>query len=167
MLQTKRTNLTKLQLHLRPLIMPAIVPQSNFNNSSEPPTAAYSLRDWLYDLQDDNGDDLLHATYPSTDAGKIFVLCEKSKATKALQLFHNLIDLASQVFPDEVITQYFGVNRDLPIVPNHPRATAELSSYASTLATYAAVFNPQDGPAPPVQHQSNPRGPKRTRDGEV
>ena len=136
-------------------------------NKSDNQTEAYSMREWLYDLQDDNDEDLLHAAYPSADSGKIFVLCEKPKATKVLQLLHNIVELASQVFPDEAIRMYFGANKDLPLVQHHPRATAELSSYASRLATYAAVSNPQGDPEASTYSQQAQRGPKRTRDGGV
>ena len=100
-------------------------------------TTTYSLREWLYDLQDDNSEPLIHATYPSAETSKIFVLCEKAKAIKVLQLLHNIIDLSGQLFSEDALQSYFGVDKDFPLVHNHPRATAELSSYASTLATYA------------------------------
>ena len=97
-------------------------------NDDQPPTReAYSLRKWMYDLQDDNGDELIHAVYPSSDEAKIFVLCEKIKAVQVLQLLHNLLDLSAQVFPKEALVTYFGPNKDLALVHNHPRTTAELS----------------------------------------
>ena len=44
------------------------------NNESEqepePPTEPYSLRDWLYDLDDKNGRPLIHAAYKSAQDGK-------------------------------------------------------------------------------------------------
>ena len=136
---------------------------------SDPILEPYSLREWLYDMQDDKGEPLIHATYPSADKGKKFVLCEKSKSIQVLQLLHNLIDLTAHVFPDEALTTYFGPNKDLPLVHNHPLTTAELSTYATTLASYATAQNPQDAPTlhQQTQHtQPNQRASKRTRDGE-
>ena len=114
--------------------------------SPEPTLESYSLREWMYDLQDDQGEPLVHAAYPSAADRKIFVLCEKSKSIQVLQLLHNLIELSSQIFAEPALITYFGPNKDLPLVHNHPRATNELSSYATTLASYATTHSPQDAP---------------------
>ena len=135
------------------------------NEHDKEPTP-YSLREWLYDLQDDNGEPLIHATYPSAETSKIFVLCKKAKSIKVLQLLHNLIELAAQIFPETTLQAYFGEEKALPLVHNHPRTTAELSSYASTLASYATVSNPQEEAAPQTGLTTS-RGPKRSRDGVV
>ena len=134
--------------------------------STNDSTTLYSLREWMYDLQDDNGESLIHATYPSAETHKIFVLCEKTKAIKVLQMLHNLIEIAGQLFTDDALKTYFGPEQDLPLVHNHPRATAEMSTYANTLATYATVSNPQEEHSP-ISSSQDQRGPKRTRDGNV
>lgn len=78
-----------------------------------PATEPYSLREWFYDLTDTDNEPLLHAVYPSSDANKIFVLCEKQKAVKVLKLLHNLVDMASIDFPDEALLEYFGTNKQI------------------------------------------------------
>ena len=69
------------------------------SNSHSPTTEAYSLREWFYDLMDVDNEPLIHAAYPTADANKIFVLCEKSKSIKVLQTLHNLVELVSIDFP--------------------------------------------------------------------
>ena len=73
-----------------------------------PHTEPYSLREWFYDLTDVDGEALIHAIYPSADPNKVFVLCEKQRAVKTLQVLHNLVDLVSLEFPSEALTVYFG-----------------------------------------------------------
>ena len=133
---------------------------------SEKQTEDYSLREWLYDLVDDNNDSLIHSAYPSAETNKVFILCEKAKAVQVLQILHNLVEITDQLFPNEAMLHYFGPNKDLVLVYNHPRPTAELSTYASKLAGYATMSNPQDAPAS-ISTKADQRGPKRTRDGEV
>ena len=128
----------------------------------EPLTESYSLREWFYDLLDGNGENLIHAAYPSTETNKIFILCERVKTTQVLQILHNRVEIMDDLFLDEALTRYFGKDKDYALVFNHPCPTAELSTYASKLASYATTSNPQDVPnaSPPSQNQ---RGPKRMR----
>ena len=76
-------------------------PPSDGNESDPPHTEPYSLREWMYDILDENGEPFIHAAYTSADKGKFFVLCEKAKAIQVLQMLHNLHNLAAHVFPVE------------------------------------------------------------------
>ena len=136
-------------------------------SGSDPTPEPYSLREWLYDLTDDNNEALIHAAYPSTNDAKIFVLCARAKAVQVLHLLHNMVDIASQVFPEEAMVSYFGPNKELPLVHNHPRASSELSSYATKLAAYATASNPQEEHTSSQPSDPTQRGPKRNRDGEI
>ena len=118
----------------------------------------------MYDLTDADGEPLIHALYPSADAGKVFLLCEKSKSITVLKLLHNIVEIAAQVCPEETLTTYFGPNKCIPLVYNHPRATEDIASYATKLASYVTNSNPQD--APETQASQTNRNAKRTRDGE-
>ena len=130
-----------------------------------PATEPYSLREWFYDLTDTDNEPLLHAVYPSSDANKIFVLCEKQKAVKVLRLLHNLVDVASIDFPDEALLEYFGANKQNPFVHNHPKATAQTTAYGSHLTTFVTAGNPQENLQQHNAHVDPPRNAKRTRDG--
>ena len=112
----------------------------------QPTTELYSIREWIYDLNDNDDEPLVHAMYPSADNGKAFILCEKGKALTVLHLLHNIVEIASQVFPEEALQTYFGQDKTNPLVWNHPRATAGSTTYASKLATFATTSNPQDTP---------------------
>lgn len=87
----------------------------------------------MYDLNDADGEPLIHSLYPSVDDGKVFLLCEKSKAITVLQLLHNIVEIAAQVFPEKALTTYFGQEKRIPLVHNHPRATEDNASYATKL----------------------------------
>ena len=132
--------------------------------AQEPNQEQYSLRDWMYDLTDTDGEPLIHAMYPSADSGKAFILCEKAKALTVLQLIHNIVDIASQVFPEQALVTYFGENKHIPLVHNHPRATEGTTTYASKLAAFATASNPQE--TPDSQQQTSQRNAKRNRDGK-
>ena len=131
-----------------------------------PPTEPYSLREWFYDLTDVDGESLIYAIYPSADSNKVYVLCEKQRAIKTLQVLHNLVDLVSLEFPDEALLVYFGTNKQNPSVHNYPRATPQSTAYSSHLANFATQGNPQDTIQNAVIHQSqeNTRNSKRNRD---
>ena len=141
-------------------------PDVDTNNTEPPTTELYSLREWFYDLTDTDGEPLLHAVYPSADTNKIFVLCEKRKSVKVLQLLHNLVNIVELDFPDDALQVYFGSNKQNPLVHNHPKATAQTTAYGSHLTTFATAGNPQDV-SPPSSLQPGPsRNMKRTREGE-
>ena len=69
-------------------------------------TEAYSLRQWLYDFNAPDSTPLIHAAYRSAVDDKIFVLCERAKATPVLEVLHNLHELAKSVFPTEALSLY-------------------------------------------------------------
>lgn len=144
--------------------------QSNFSTEKDPPTTEpYSLREWFYDLQDIDGESLIHSFYPSTDANKVYLLCEKLRAVKVLQLLLNLVAMVGLDFPAEALTVYFRENKLNPTVHNYPRATPQTTAYSNHLANYATISNPQEE----MHHQHTPAQPelnrnsKRTRDGEI
>ena len=136
----------------------------NQTQDQDPPTEMYTLREWFYDLMDDQNEPLIHSVYPSADANKIFVLCEKQKAIKVLELLHNLIEAISQDFPATAIAEIFGTNRDMPLVHNYPRASSQLSRYAASLSAHAMAPNPQEE-QPNVQHNQDTNR-KRNRQGD-
>ena len=111
------------------------------SNPSPPTTEAYSLREWFYVLTDVDKEALIHAVYPTADTNKIFILCEKSKAVKVLQIIHNLVHLVGIDFPDEALPVYFGTNKQNPAVQNHPKATPQTTAYSSHLTSYATAGN--------------------------
>ena len=140
--------------------------QQDTQKTQQPPapTEMYTLREWFYDLMDEDNEPLLHSVYPSADTNKIFVLCEKAKAIKVLELLHNLQEAASHDFPQTAIEAIFGNNGELPLVHNHPRATSQLSKYAARLATHALAQNPQEEQLTTAQQQEENR--KRNRKGD-
>lgn len=138
-------------------------PQST-ENATKPPTEPYSLREWFYDLTDVDNEPLIHALYPSSDASKSFLLCEKGKSVKVLQLLHNVVDLVGIDFPNEALTTYFGTEHSNPSVHNHPKATVATTAYSQHLTAYATTCNPQDE-TPPPNPAEPARNAKRTRDG--
>lgn len=88
---------------------------------TETPTEPYSLRDWLYDLDDKDGRSLIHAAYKSAQDGKIFVLCEQSNVQQVLHVLHNIVQYSSVIFSDAALATYFGPNKDNPVIINHLR----------------------------------------------
>ena len=141
------------------------------NTQSETPTAPttelYSLRDWLYDLDDNSGLPLIHAAYRSAHKGKIFVLCEQTKMTQVLHVLHNIVQYASTVFSDDALTTYFGPEKADPCILNHPRSNTAHGTYASSLSALATAANPQDEMKATASNNSNPRTTKRLRDDTI
>ena len=130
-------------------------------------TELYSLREWFYDLTDTDNEPLLHAVYPPADENKIFILCEKQKGVKVLNLLHNLVDIAGIDFPEEALVEYFGSNKQNPLVHNHPKATAQTRAYGSHLTTFVTAGNPQEVTQHTHQPDPGTRNAKRTRDGDL
>ena len=141
--------------------------EDNDTSNDTPPTEPYSLREWFYDLSDVDTEPLIHSIYPSTDDNKVYLLCEKRRAVKVLQILHNLVEIASIDFPDDAMIVYFGTNKKNPSVHNYPRATPQSTAYSNHLASFATAGNPQDEPSQPTSQPPRevPRNAKRTRDG--
>ena len=77
-------------------------------------TYEYSLRNWFYDLEDEDKIPLLHAVYSMPNSTTIKVLCERSKQYKVLNLLHELLEITTEFFPSEAIAAYF------PHAQSHP-----------------------------------------------
>lgn len=139
------------------------------NSPPSPPSESYSMREWFHDLQDDDGEPLIHAIYPSIDENKVYLLCEKQRTVKVLKLIHNLVDIAGMDFPEEALLVYFGANKQNLSVHNYPRTTPQTTAYSTHLAAYATASNPQDEmPSSQLSAQNDIiRNTKRTRDGEM
>ena len=130
----------------------------------------YSLREWLYDLEDDDGTPLIHAAYIMPASTTIKILCERSKRFRVLQLLHELQDHVQQFFPPEAISKYFPNSQSHPFeVEKFPTVSQQCGTYANELAAFA-MGNPQDEsvdpvPATPV-NDNGKSATKRTRQGE-
>ena len=127
-------------------------------------TEAYSLRDWVYDLDDKDGRSLIHAAYKPAQDGKIFVLCEQANVRQALHVLHNIVQYASAIFSAEAIDTYFGPNKDDPVIMNHPRTDSLQGTYVTSLASLATLANPQEEHPPSTKPHQQPQPTKRKRD---
>ena len=130
-------------------------------------TEQYSLRDWLYDLDDNSGSPLIHGAYRSAHKGKIFVLCEQAKVTQVLHVLHNIVQYASTIFSDDALTTYFGGEKADPCILNHPRSNTAHGTYASSLSALATAANPQDEMKTTTSSNQNNRTTKRLRDDSI
>ena len=137
--------------------------------NSEPIKYNYNIRNWFYDLLDNEGHNLIHAVYTTNDEAKIKVLCEFRKRFLVLNILHTLVDTISSLFPTQAISTYF---------PNHPtqqftvdkfpQVDPQCGNYAAELTHYA-TSNPQGEPDGNNTSDTTqpPQNNKRSRDGEL
>ena len=134
----------------------------------EPIKYNYNIRNWFYDLLDNDGHNLIHAVYTTNDDTKIKVLCEFRKRFLVLNILHQLVDTISQVFPAPALSTYFPHHPTQQfIVEKFPKVDPQCGTYAAELTHYA-TSNPQGEPdgENPTEAPQNPPTNKRSRDGE-
>lgn len=141
----------------------------NKEKTNEPPsTYQYSLRDWFYDLEDNDGSNLIHAVYIMPKTTTIKILCERSKRFRVLQLLHEIHDHVQAFSPPEALDKIFPTAQSYPFeVEKCPKVSQACGTYANELAAFV-MGNPQGeaidpAPAPPDPTSNTT---KRTRQGE-
>ena len=135
-------------------------------SSQHPVSYQYSLRDGFYDIEADDGTNLIHAVYSTNDSSIIRVLCETRKRYVVLDILHNLYVQVQQHFPPEALTTYFPTYDTHPfLVDKFPRVAAECGTYAQELTRFT-TNNPQEDSQDVIQGQDmSNTGTKRQRDG--
>ena len=116
------------------------------NATQSPNKYNYNLRNWFYDLQDNDGSPLIHAVYNTNATNKIKVLCEYRKRFLVLNILHDLVPTITATFPAAAISIYFKYQATLPFtVDKFPRVHPKCGSYAAELQNYVTT-NPQSAP---------------------
>jgi len=105
-----------------------------------------SLRMLMYLCLSQDQDNLFHAVYPTTEKGKIYVLCTQDHRDEALTQLHHLEEAAQCYFPDEVLQDIFVGHKGMrPYVKDYPKISQHYQNYASVLVNM-------------VGHDENPQG---------
>ena len=112
-------------------------------------TPPMSLRMLMYlCLSNGQQDNLFHAVYPTTEQGKIYILCTQNNRDEALTQLHHLDEAAKCYFSDEVIQQIFVGHKGMtPYVKDYPKLSSHYENYASGLVNMVGSSheNPQGG----------------------
>ena len=108
-----------------------------------------SLRMLLYSLEDPNGENLIHAVYPSNDSTKYFVLCSEQNKTETLQKLHHIKEIVEQIFEPAATSCYFEEGKD-PGVQHYPKLTGKQATFVDSLVdlTGEVAANPQEEDSP-------------------
>ena len=131
-------------------------------------TYDYSLRNWFYDLEDEDKTPLFHAVYTMPNSTTIKILCERSKRYKVLNLLHDLLEITTDFSPPEAIAAYFPQAQSHPFtVEKFPKSAQACGTYVNELASYA-LGNPQSDEIedPYESYASATTATKRNRQGE-
>ena len=75
--------------------------------TQQPTKYNYNLRNWFYDLHDNDESPLIHAVYNTNNPTKIKVLCEYRKRFLVLNVLHDLVSTITNTFPAAAIPTYF------------------------------------------------------------
>lgn len=125
----------------------------NSNGNDQSPSVEksppMSLRMLMYlSLSNIYQDNLFHAVYPTTEEGKIYVLCTQANREEALTQLHNLEQAAQYYFEDSVLKEIFVGHKSMrPYVKDYPKVSVHYRDYASTLVKMVGQEddNPQGG----------------------
>jgi len=105
---------------------------------------------------------LFHATYPSTELNKIYVLVTQDNMEEALSILHNMDAAMLPYFSQTDLSRILvGQDGNPPYVKDFPKITRQFQSYANVLKNLAPEVdcNPQDQESEPpaVQYVTNTR----------
>jgi len=113
------------------------------NTCDQEEATKLSLRRLLYELKDEEGDNLIHAVYPSMDATKLFVLCSEQNKESTLEHLHKIEQTVEAIFGSEALRVFFNPNEGAH-VHNYPILSNDQQSVVNSIAGLTAVSNPQD-----------------------
>lgn len=135
--------------------------------TQQPTKYNYNLRNWFYDLHDNDESPLIHAVYNTNNPTKIKVLCEYRKRFLVLNVLHDLVSTITNTFPAAAIPTYFKYQDTHPFsVDKFPKVDPRCGSYTNELTGYM-TNNPQSAPD---ERESQPPQPpptnKRRHNGE-
>jgi len=125
-------------------------PPDHTTASSDLPSKqpSMSLRILMYlCLSEQYNDNLFHAVYPTTEQGKLYVLCTQGNRDEALVQLHHLEEAASSYFSSEVMQQIFVGHKGMKsYVKDYPKVSSHYRNYASGLVDMVGLHdNPQGG----------------------
>jgi len=130
-----------------------------------------SLKRILYELVNDEGENLIHAVYPSMDASKLYVLCSEKNKDTTLEHLHKIQSVLDQVF-EPGATEVFFNPEGRPYVHNFPVLTDHQNAFVDSIVGLTKSANPQEEATSPEPHVSfaaaviSQSPPKRLRNGD-
>jgi len=133
-----------------------------------------SLRRLCYELNDQYGENLIHAMYPSNDSTKFVVLCSNQNKEETLDKLHHVREIVEEIYDPSAKAIYFSEGSN-PSVQHYPKLTDNQTTMVESLVNITATMsahNPQDESEPQRRTNSyvgivSQSPPKRHRNGHT
>jgi len=110
------------------------------------------LRRLFYEIEDQNGENLIHTVYPSNDSTtKFFILCSEQNEEETLHKLRYIKEIVGQFFEPGAVSIYFTECHSPSIAQHYPKLTENQATFVDSFIDLVSAVS-----APNLQEEVDP-----------